>query len=172
MRLIQLSSLFCALLFTITRIINIRVTKSDELTVKINFNIFAILLTEDKLKRNGFRKASKLIKSIKNIIKPIEYLMSKTEVRVYKLPTSIQQGEILRTFYSLSFITSFSFIFSYLENNSRCLRFIKLKDDSSEYNATFFDFSFHFSIWNMIIFSFLFLYYTIRSKVKRVIKNV
>ena len=157
------------LLFTFTRVINVRVTKSDTLTVRINLNIFAIILTEEKIKKSGFKKARRLIRSFKKILKPTEYLLSRTEIRVYKLPDSISDSSVFNTLYSLSRLTSISLIISYLEIHARLIRFMNGQKNDME---IVFDFSLHFSPLSLIISALLFLYYTVKSKVKQVIKNV
>lgn len=172
MSLLQFLPIFFILLFTFTRIIDIRVTKSEELTVKINLNIFAILLTEERIKRRGFRKVGRLVKSLKNLLKPLEYLISRTEIRIYKLSSPLSNGSTVATPYSLPFFVSLSVILSYIERYAKVIRFIKQKDSKANDEDTFWDFSFHFSLWNLIIFVLLFLYYTVKSKVKKVIKNV
>lgn len=172
MSFLQLMPIFCALLFAFTRGINLRVTKEYKLTVKINLNIFVIILTEEKIKKRGIKKAARLFKSFKNLVKPIKYLVSKTEVRIYRLPYLIRSDIALESLYNLSFLASLGVVFSYLENNARIVRFInRQKCNKDDYQA-FFDLSLHFSLWNLIIFAFLFLYYTVKNKVKRVIKNV
>ena len=169
---LQLLPLFCALLFTLTRKISIRVTKRDELAVKINLNIIAILLTEDKIKKNGIKKATRLIRSFKNLIKPTEYLLSKSEIRVYKCTPSSFDNKTFPMLRSLSFLASVQLIYSFLEKNAKLIRFIDHTQADNEADAPFLEFSIHFSPLNLIIFAVIFLYYTVKNKFKRVLKNV
>ena len=166
---LQLFVIFCILLFTFTRVVNVRVTKNDALTVRINLNIFAIIITEEKIKKKGFKKVRRLIRSFKTLAKPTEYLLSRTEIRVYKLPDSISDSSIFKTLYSLSRLTSLSLIISYLEAHARRVRFMNGQKNDME---VVFDFSLHFSPLSLIISALLFLYYTVKSKIKQVIKNV
>lgn len=161
----------CALLFAFTRKIDIRVTKYDKLTVKINLNIFAILLTEERIRKRSIRKLSRIRKSFKSFLLAIEYLISKSEVRIYSLNTSNTDLSVLSILQSISRFASIGIAISYLEKNARSVKFI---DTSPQYykNKTVLDFSIHFSLWSLIIFTSLFLYYRVKNKFKRVLKNV
>lgn len=172
MSFLQFLPIFCILLFTFTRTIDIRVTKSDELTVKINLNIFAILLTEERIKKRGFQKATRLLRTFKNLIRPLEYLLSKTEIRIFRLASPLTDEARSNALYTLPLMASLSIAVAYLERNARKVRFIDREKENEHADTTFLDVSLHFSLWNLIIFTLLFLYYTVKSKVKRVIKNV
>lgn len=168
---LQLLPIFCALLFTFTRKIDIRVTKTDNFTVKINLNIFAILLTEDKIQKNGIRKLSRIRKSLKSFLLAIEYLISKSEIIVYELHTSNDDSSVSSVLQSISLFASVGIVLSYLEKNASSVKFLS-KTTPGYQNKTALDFSMHFSLWSLFIFTFLFLYYRVKSKIKRVLKNV
>lgn len=172
MSFLQFLPIFCILLFTFTRTIDIRVTKSEELTVKINLNIFAILLTEERIRKRGIQKATRLLRALKNLIRPFEYLLSKTEIRLYRLASPLTDSARSNALYTLPVLASLSLLVSYLERNARKVRFTNSRKEDASREETFLDFSLHFSLWNLIIFTLLFLYYTVKSKVKRVIQNV
>lgn len=53
MILLRLLPIIFALLFLLSRRIDVDVSKHKEMTVKINFNILAVVFTEDKIKKVG-----------------------------------------------------------------------------------------------------------------------
>ncbi len=167
----QLLPIICALLFTFTRKIDIRVTKNDRWTVKINLNIFAILLTEEKIRKRGIRKLSRIRKAFRSFLLSTEYLISKSEIRIYEFHPNNDDVSVLSALQSISLFTSLGIALSYLEKNASS---VKLLNDAAPNckNKTTLDFSIHFSLWNLIIFTSLFLYYRVKSKIKRVLKNV
>ena len=168
MSLLRLLPIFCTLLFTLTRKINVKVTKSDEITVKVNLNIFALVLTEEKIKKRTFRDIRKTIKRLKILYKPFEYLLSRSEVVIRRLDTSLANEPSAPMLYTTYIFASMQFLLSYLQRNAKRVKFIETKT----YASTFLDLSFYFSFWNLIIFALLYLYYLLSSKIKRVMKNV
>ena len=168
---LQLLPIICALLFAFTRKIDIRVTKTDKLTVKINLNIFAVILTEEKIRKRGIRKLSRMRKSLKSFLIATEYLVSKSEIRIYEFHPSTDDFRVSSVLQSLSLFASFGIALSYLKKNACSVRFPSKTTPTCQNNTTL-DFSIHFSLLNLIIFTSLFLYYRVKSKIKRVLKNV
>ena len=171
MILLRFLPIICALLFTLTQKINVKVSKKDELTVKINLNIFALILSEEKIKRRGVKAFFKLIKFIIAVIKPIEYLISKSDVIISRcsiLDAETQPFTLLR---STSLFVSTQIMISYIVQNARSVHFLEHKDKQDEKLPSL-DISFYFSLWNLIIFALLSLYYIVKNKVKRVFQNV
>ena len=171
MLFLQLLPVICALLFTFTRKIDIRVTKADTLTVKINLNIFAILLTEDKIRKRGIRKLSRLRRSFRSFLLAAEYLVSRTEIKIYEFNPSNDDLTALSALLRISLFASLGIAISYLEKNASSVKLMN-KATPTYQNKTALDFSIHFSLWNLIIFASIFLYYKVKSKIKRVLKNV
>ena len=171
MLFLQLLPIICALLFTFTKKIDIRVTKADTLTVKINLNIFAILLTEDKIRKRGIRKLSRLRKSFRSFLLAAEYLVSRTEIKIYEFHPGTDDFRVSSVLQSLSLFASFGIALSYLEKNACSVKLMNKATPTCQ-NKTALDFSMHFSLWTLFIFTFLFLYYRVKSKIKRVLKNV
>ena len=169
---LQLLPIFCALLFTFTRKINIRVAKHDELTVKINFNIIAIILTEEKLKKNGLKRIARGLKSFKNIIKPCEYLIKRSEFRVYRCTPVSDSNKLFSVLLSISILASLGVVLTLLKENARSIKFIDDHNNPESTHAAIFEFSIHFSLLNLFIFTAMYLYYTVKNKIKRVIENV
>ena len=171
MALLRFLPIFCLLLFALTRKINIRVTKSDELTVKINFNIVALVLTEAKIKKRWINKLPNLIKNVKGALKPLKYLVSKSEVLIISCINSNPESRRFPVIYSACFYASTQFIISYLQKNARSLRFASNTNPKSDYEKASLDISFCFPLYHLIISALLFLYYTLKYKIKRVLKN-
>ena len=84
MIILRLLPLICALLFTLSRKAIIRVTKNDTVTVKISLNIFAIVLSEERTRKRSLKNIPSRVRNIKSALRPFDYLVSKSNVRVDK----------------------------------------------------------------------------------------
>ena len=169
---LRLLPILSALLFILSRRIDVRVTKAEELTVKISFNIFAIVLTEDKIKKRGLKKLSKLIKSRRSILKSADYLISKSNVRLYKF-ISTDPSVSVPLAYNAYREASVYFISAYLERTARKFSFSAIRDtDKNAQNQVKFNLLLHFPFSHLIISALIFLYYIVKNRVKRVLQNV
>lgn len=167
MILLRLLPVFFAALFILTRTVCVRVLKGDKLTVKINFNILAVVLAEDNTKKRGIRKTIRLIKGVRSAFKTFDYLLSKSDVKLFiNNQNDIENQKALAK--SGYFIASTALIIPYIRTTSRSFRVV----ERSEQNENSFELRLYFSLWHMIISALIFLYYTVKNKVKRVIKNV
>ena len=110
----------------------VRVTKNEQLTVKINFTFFALLLCEEKLNHKKIRQLSKIFLNFRGMFKSLKYLLPKTDILLH-----VNETEVSAAYETKPMI----------------------------------DISFHFSLFRMIISALILLYYIVKSKVKRVIKN-
>ena len=158
MIVLRLLPIFVIVLFILFQRNSIRIIKCERLTVKINLNIFAITLTEEKIKRFRPAKALKSVKSIYRIIKSARYLISKSDFSV--LTTESVTNQFLLSYLSAN---ARSVQYSFIESNNR-------ENDIGCKNAL--DITARFSLVYLIISALIFLYYTVRNKLKRVIKNV
>ena len=166
MIIFRLLPLICALLFTLSRKTIIKVTKSDTVTVKINFNIFAIVLSEEKIRKRSLRNIPATIRSLKSTLRPLDYLVSKSNVRIVEYDQIIQDA--LHNAY-FSFATLI--IISYLQSNAKFIS-ITNKERQPEDANIFIELFFSLSLWHLIISLLFFLYYIVKNKIKRVIQNV
>ena len=129
MELLRLLFILLALLIILFQKVDVRVTRYDRLTVKINFALFAIVLTDEYPPKSIRFRAIKLKHKFKAIFRSAKYLLSKSEVIISPIDDGDKQKPII-------------------------------------------DLSFHFSLFHMIISAMILLYYTIESKIKRMMKNV
>ena len=161
------------LMFMLTRKVDARITKTDELLLKINFNIFALVLNEDKLKKKGIPNIQRTARNLKGILRSAEYLISKSKIVFFKHKISdLTQMNVPFLYSAYSHATVRLFI-SYLEKKSRKVVFHKdVIYDSKESSAPFIDLSIHFSLYHAIISALILLYYIVKNNVKRALKNV
>lgn len=157
MKLLRLLPIFTAILFVLSSKYSVRITKGEKLTVKINFNIFAIVIYEDKTHKNRLKNLFKSFRRIKGAIRSAKYLISKSDVVIFG--SGKITDHILRV---------------YLEANAKRFRY---KNTDSFYRSNLqnngeMDIIASFSLTNLIISALIFLYYTVKAKLKRVIKNV
>ena len=172
MILLRLLPIIFALLFLLSRRIDVDISKHKEMTVKINFNILAVVLTDDKIKKGRLKSFSKLIKSTKSILRSADYLISRSDVKLYSF-TDIQHGISTPIFYNAYRVATLRFIAAYLERNARKFQFAEIQNTDSEVqNRSGFNLLLHFSLWHLIISALIFLYYIVKNRVKRVFQNV
>lgn len=112
--------------------IDVRITKCEKLTVKINFIFLAIEFTEGKKDNRCFKHYPGLLRNIRAIYRSARYLFLSTKIHFLNNPDYRISDEIRPVI----------------------------------------DLSLHFSLLRLIISLFIFLYYTVKYKIKRVIKNV
>ena len=173
MILLRLLPLIYALLFILSRRIDVKVHKADELTVKVNFNIFALLLTEDKFKRIRIKSVSRFIKNAKHIYKPISYIITRSDVifsRYMHLQNDNASLSVIKSAYAYA---SSHFLISYLSGNAKSFQLIEWENLVQDQNdSTIFDINIHFSLLHLIISALLLLYYIVKNNLKRMLKNV
>ena len=143
------------LTFMLTRTVDARITKNGELLVKINFNIFALVLNEDKTKKKRIPHIRRFAHSIKGILKAADYLISQSKIVFFKYEISDLPQRNSPFLYSAYSRATVQFFISYLEKKSRRVVFHNdVIYDSKESSVPFIDLSIHFSLYH---------YYTIFS---------
>lgn len=173
MGFLRLLPIFFLLLFILTRRVDVRVIKNEAFIVKISFNILALVLTEDKVRRKNVRKITNLLRSFKVFLKSIDYLISKSTVNVFRCDFADADKKRFPILYSASFYASVQILIYYLTKNSKKINYHDNQIfHTQESRRDFIDLSIHFSLWNMIISALLLLYYIVKNNVKRALKNV
>ncbi len=175
MMLLRLLPITFALLYILLQRVDVKVTKRDTLTVKINFNIIALVLHEEKINKQRLKQLSGLLKNASSALKTLKYLISKSDVavKIYDIP--YESSDPITIIKNAGIKASSRLFFSYLGICSRSLNIITAEenfDDNSDPNMPGFDASLHFPLYHLIISALFFLYYIVKNKVKRVIKNV
>lgn len=173
MTILRLLLLTFALLFILTRRIDVNVYKTKELTVKINFNILALVLRENKSKKNLFKRIRRSIKSARHAYQFLDYIISKSEVVLYEYKTSNNEYEsssALKIAYSY---ISKQIITSYLENTAKKFQISEnVYQNQNIRNNVVLDLDIRFYLWHLIISALVLLYYMVKSSIKRLLKNV
>lgn len=175
MIILQLLPILCLLLFIFLQSVSIKIETKDRLTVNINFNILAITLKEDEIKKRRITNIFKKMKVIPPIYKVLKLLISKSEVTVVRYiycESHEDTGEEINHARGSTALVIFS---SYLKSVSKSFSYIEKKvfiDKDDTESTSYFDLYLHVSFLNMIISALIFLYYIVKNKVKEVIKNV
>jgi hypothetical protein len=175
MIILQLLPILCLLLFILLQSVSIKIKTKDRLTVKINFNILAITLTEDEIKKKHLGHIKKVIKNVPIIYKALRYLISKSVVIVMGYPQNALLYAEEDIFKSIRRYAIYQIAYSYLATNSRSFHFAEnqvYSYDNTEEKSSDFDVLFHFSLFHLINSALLFLYYIVKNKAKRVINHV
>ena len=173
MMVLRLLPIVFALLFILSRRIDVKVYKSNRLTVKINFNILALIIREGNNQKIRFKSLVRFIKNAKPSYRFLNYLISKSEVVLFEHENSRDENEDSSIFKTAYTYLSNQFIISYFERTAQKFRISKYeKRDISIGNSTVFDLNIHFSLWHLIISALILLYYLAKERVGRLLKNV
>lgn len=171
MLITRLLLLLCALLFILLQGVDVKVIGGERLSLKISFNILALVLTEEEIKKLRPKGFGKILKNLGGILKSAKYLISHSIVTVTKIDN---ESPFIGDDAPWLILTFGRLILDYLEANSRAFRtvFTDTSMTNNELGGYAFDISFHFSLLRMIISASILLYYIVKTKAKRVIKNV
>lgn len=161
---LRLLPIIAVLLFILLQKINIRVKATDRVSVKINFNILAIELLNEKTKKKNIKQIIRHGKSIGTVIRPMRYLLSRCSVEA-KCP----QNQFLpfqnENIYNIALL---NFLFAFIKTHSKSL---KISDNDASFHSGV-ELIFNFSSYHLIISALFFLYYIVKNNIKRVAKNV
>lgn len=175
MLILRLLPISFALLFILLQRVDVKVKTNDRLTVRIDFNIIAIILSEDEIKKKHLGEIKKFIRNIPIIYKALRYLISKSEVIVIECtPNALSYAEE-EIFKSIRRYAIYKIAYSYLATNSRSFHFAEnqvYSHDNPGEKSSDFDVLFRFSLFHLINSALLFLYYIVKNKAKRVINHV
>lgn len=80
MLILRLVLILVTILFILLQRVDVRVTRSERLTVKISFIFLALVLSEERPKRRHVGGVTKLVKNVKGVFKSLKYLLSKTDI--------------------------------------------------------------------------------------------
>lgn len=174
MVILRLLPVSFVLLFILLQRVDVKVKTRDRLTVRIDLNIIAIILSEDKIKKKHLGRIPKLLKNLPIVYKVIKYLVAKSDVTVieYNDPLFDVEDDIFKNARRYAI---YQIVYSYLATNSKSFHFTENRvysDEKDKEKTSDFDLIFRFSLFHLINSALLFLYYIVKNKAKRVIKNV
>lgn len=157
MLVLRLFPIFVLVLFILFQKSSIRIVKSDLLTVKLNFNILALVLKDDDGKKIRPTKLIKSLRKYSGALKSARYLISKSDFVIYDSESLTNR-----------------LIFLYLDANAKSVGFVDHAQNEISRNEipSKIDITVYFSLIYLIISALIFLYYTVKNKIKRVLKNV
>ena len=175
MVILRLLPVSFVLLFILLQRVDVKVKTRDRLTVRIDLNITAIILSEDKIKKKHLGRIPKLLKNLPIVYKVLKYLVAKSDVTVIEYndnPLIDGEDDIFKNARRYAI---YQIVYSYLATNSKSFHFTENRvysDEKDKEKTSDFDLIFRFSLFHLINSALLFLYYIVKNKAKRVIKNV
>lgn len=175
MVILRLLPVSFVLLFILLQRVDVKVKTRDRLTVRIDLNIIAIILSEDKIKKKHLGRIPNLLKNLPIVYKVIKYLVAKSDVTVIEYndnPLIDGEDDIFKNARRYAI---YQIVYSYLATNSKSFHFTENRvysDEKDKEKTSDFDLIFRFSLFHLINSALLFLYYIVKNKAKRVIKNV
>ena len=175
MVILRLLPVSFVLLFILLQRVDVKVKTRDRLTVRIDLNIIAIILSEDKIKKKHLGRIPNLLKNFPIVYKVIKYLVAKSDVTVIEYndnPLIDGEDDIFKNARRYAI---YQIVYSYLATNSKSFHFTENRvysDEKDKEKTSDFDLIFRFSLFHLINSALLFLYYIVKNKAKRVIKNV
>lgn len=172
MIVLTLIPIVVAILFILFQTVKIKVKIRDKLTIKINFNILALVLYEDKKRKTRLKDLFSTINIISKYSKIIKYLISKSKISIIIYQPSDYNSSSI--FSHIGSLASEQLLLSYLEANSKELNLIKsaiIPKNQAEGKSSY-DALFNISFIYLINSALFLLYYIIKSKAKEVINSV
>ena len=173
MIVLRLMTITVTLLFILFQKIDVKIKTRDELSIKINLNIIAIVLYESKKKYNHVRDIFRTLNKLPIFLKSIKYLLTKSNVTLvlYKKPVLSYSPSLIA---HIGSTLAEQLVISYLIANSKSLRTVTVSSThvkslkNTDYLEAFISFTFiHFIISSMFL-----LFGIAKNKVKEVIKYV
>ena len=163
--------LFFVLLLIILQEANLKITYKDNLRVRISFTIFAITFSSSKYDKRSLNKTLKALKAIPLLLKASSFALKRSDVNVIKLSRA-SHPSISDTFLiAIPILISASSILAFISANARSFN---IPDDQGniEGETQEVDILFKTRVLYLIISALLFLYYILKRKIRRAIKNV
>ena len=77
MKIVSMLLILLAVLLILFQRVDVRITKTESLTVKISFIFLAITLVEENVKRLGFKEIKKTFYLVKGLANPLSTLYQK-----------------------------------------------------------------------------------------------
>ena len=174
MFILRIMPILCALLFILLQKVSIKIKTQDEVTVRIDLSIIALIFSGSK--KSKFRPKS--IKSLFNyfpaIYRAAKYAIKKSEVYIFTRQNKANDDLKIEYVHSYS-ANPLQLIYPFLLFNSKRVCLIDnstySKANSSKPDQDF-NLSLELPLISLINSALVFLYYIMKNKVKRVVKNV
>ena len=159
-----------ALMLILFQEVDLRITYENGLSVHISFTIFSLTLLDDGKDKFSIKGSLRFARSVPIILKASRYAIRRSNVTVFRLSHTVKPSLLDTLLRTLLIFLSASSLLSYVVTNAATY---KVSEDgySSDDTASI-DILFETRALHLIISGFLFLYYTVRRKVRRAIKNV
>ena len=163
--------LFLVLLLIILQEADIRITYKDRLKVRISLTIFAITFFSRDNYRLSPRKAIKAIKGIPLLLKSAKFALKRSDAKVLEFAGTSNVTTSDKVFASIPLLISISSLIAYIRANAKSFNNDNKQVDTKNYTTSI-DILFKTRAINLIISAIIFLYYMVKRKIRRTIRNV
>lgn len=170
MMLAPLIPLVLALMIILLQKVDFRIAYTNGLSVEISFTIFSLSFYDSEESRLPLLKSLKTARNIPILFRSLRFLLRHSAVNVLNIShneTDTVAGTVFRT---IPFLISTSAIIAYISTNAA--NFSMKQHNNFDKNELSFDILFKTRAANLIISAMLFLYYILKRKIRRVIRNV
>ncbi len=165
MRIIQIVALSLALLWMLLQRINVKIFLSDA-SIRLNLPILSITFNVNDNGKAVIKKNFRLIKNLSPLAKSLGFILKRSYVEVNLAKDILAPTPLLR---SLPLLISYPVIYAYLNNTAKSVDYLSPLGEDSKQD---FDLSVHFTLVYLFILPFLFLYYKVKNKLGRLVRNV
>jgi len=175
MRIIPILFILIAILFILFQKADMRIRKTDNLSITLSLTLFSITFSGDAEKKRRIKKIVRLFKNASVILRVATYLLKRSNVRVIRLANQSRSPSRFSLGQSIPFYISLPVIFAYLNNSAKSIFYDDnwlFVDDFVNQNEASVDIIVSFRFISLIISALLFLYYKMKDRMMRGIKDV
>lgn len=175
MRIIPILFILLAVLFVLLQKADIRIRKTDNLSITLSLTLFSITFSGDTERKRRIKKIFRLFKNAPIILRVATHLLKRSNVRVIRLANQNRSPFPFSFGQSIPFYISFPVLFAYLNNNAKSIFYDDnwlFTGDFSNQNEASVDIIVSFRFISLIISALLFLYYKMKDRIMRGIKDV
>ena len=175
MRIVPILLILSAFLFILFQKATIRIRKTENITATFSLTFFSVSLTDLPEKKGRIKKLMRFLKNVPIIFKSLAHFLKRTDVKVLRFKNQDQSPFPISFGQKLPFYLSAPFIFGYLNNTAKSVSYDEnwlITTNISNENDAAIDVLFTFRLFYLIISALLFLYYKVKNRIIRGVKDV
>ena len=163
--------IFYVFLLIILQVADLRITYKEDFRVRISFTIFAFTFLNKRGKKISLNQTIKAVKNTPLLLKAAKRALKRSDVKVIELSCASHPSISDTLFASIPILISASSILAYISANAASFS-IPEDQGNIESDTQAVDILFKTRVLNLIISVLIFLYYILKRKIRRAIKNV
>ena len=163
--------IFYVILLIILQVADLRIIYNDDFKVRISLTIISITFLNKSSEKLSIKKTFRAVKNIPLLLRAARYAIKRSDVKVIELSYASRPSISDTLFASIPILISASSILAYISANAASFS-IPEDQGNIESDTQAVDILFKTRVLNLIISVLIFLYYILKRKIRRAIKNV